>query len=148
MTCLDDLIKHQAPMCLIDNFVAGTGIQAHCQAIITPDNLFYRDALEGIPAHAGIELMAQTVAAAAGNRNRENNEPIKIGFLLGTRKYTCSVTAFKAGCSYDIFAEEIHAEPSGLSVFHCRIEYAGETIAEARLNAFQPPNEAEFIKTL
>lgn len=146
MISLDDLIKHQAPMRLIDTFVAGTEAQAHCQALITAENLFYREALQGIPAHAGIELMAQTIAAAAGNRNRENDEPIKIGFLLGARKYTCAVKAFEVGCCYDIFAEEIHAEESGLSVFSCRIEHAGETIAEARLNVFQPPNEAEFIK--
>ncbi|OZB05796.1 MAG: hydroxymyristoyl-ACP dehydratase [Idiomarina sp. 34-48-12] len=146
MVSLNQLIKHEAPMRLIDKFVSGTDLHAHCQAVISADNLFYREQLNGLPAHTGVELMAQTIAAAAGYRNRLRDEPIKIGFLLGSRKYTCSIEAFKTGECYDIFAEEIHAEPSGLSVFGCRIEHNGSTVAEARLNVYQPPDEAAFIE--
>lgn len=146
MASLNDYIKHQVPMRLIDHFIEASDSHAHCQAVITRENLFFRDDLDGLPAHTGIELMAQTIAAAAGYRHRQAGEAIKIGFLLGSRKYTCSDPAFRVGECYDIFAEEIHAEPSGLSVFSCRILYQQKVIAEARLNVFQPPDEAVFIE--
>ncbi|MGQ4277290.1 hotdog family protein [Pseudidiomarina sp. E22-M8] len=146
MVALDELIKHRAPMRLIDTVVTADDISAHCQTTLSKANLFFREQLNGIPAHAGIELMAQTVAAVAGSRHRQANEAIKIGFLLGSRKYHCQRDAFLCDVCYDIYAEEIHAESSGLSVFNCRIEDQGEVIAEARLNVYQPPDEATFIK--
>lgn len=146
MVALDDLIKHRAPMRLIDTVIRADGVSAHCQTTLTRDSLFFREQLNGIPAHAGIEFMAQTVATVAGSRHHETNAAIKIGFLLGSRKYRCQRDVFLCGVCYDIFAEEIHVESSGLSVFDCRIEEQGEIIAEARLNVFQPPDEAAFIK--
>ncbi|KFZ30849.1 3-hydroxymyristoyl-ACP dehydratase [Pseudidiomarina salinarum] len=146
MKPLNDYIKHQPPMRFIDSLVEANNAKAHCQVIITTDHLYFRDYLDGLPAHVGIELMAQTIAAAAGYRHHEVGEPIKIGFLLGSRKYTCAVPVFKNNQCYDIYAEEIHAEPTGLSVFNCRIEHQNKVIAEARLNVFQPPDEDAFIK--
>lgn len=148
MTPLADLIKHQPPMRLIDRFVNGDAehAAAHCEVTVASDNLFYRDELGGLPAHVGIELMAQTIAAAAGYRNRGAGEDIKIGFLLGSRNYQCTVDCFTLAETYAIHVAEIHAESSGLSVFECEIRHHEAVIATAKINVFQPPDEAAFIE--
>ena len=148
MTLLTDLIKHRPPMLLIDRFISGDSgtASAHCEVTVTNDNLYYREELGGLPAHVGIELMAQTIAAAAGYRNRGAGEDIKIGFLLGSRKYRCSVDCFALGENYAIHVAEIHAESSGLSVFECEIRHLDTPIASAKINVFQPPDEAAFIE--
>ncbi|WP_258808258.1 hotdog family protein [Pseudidiomarina sp. CB1] len=148
MTTLTDLIKHQPPMRLIDRFIDGDNVEttAHCEVTITTDNLFYRDELGGLPAHVGVELMAQSIAAAAGYRNRGAGEDIKIGFLLGSRKYQCAIDRFALGETYSIHVAEIHAESSGLSVFQCEIKHQETVVANAKINVFQPPDEAAFIE--
>ncbi|RUO53650.1 hotdog family protein [Pseudidiomarina homiensis] len=148
MTALTDLIKHRPPMRLIDRFINGDSVEttAHCEVTITTDNLFYRDELGGLPAHVGVELMAQSIAAAAGYRNRGAGEDIKIGFLLGSRKYQCAIDRFPLGETYSIHVAEIHAESSGLSVFQCEIKHHETVVANAKINVFQPPDEAAFIE--
>lgn len=143
---LAELIKHQPPMRLIDRFISGDHDSAECEATIREDNLFYREEFNGLPAHVGVELMAQTIAAAAGYRHRDAGQDIKIGFLLGSRHYRCSVASFEKGQTYTIKVSEIHSEASGLSVFECTIWHADKLIAQAKLNVYQPPDEAAFIK--
>lgn len=143
---LADLIKHEPPMRLIDELLAVADTKGRCRLTVGADNLFYNDRLNGLPAHVGIELMAQSIAAVAGARHTRQGDDIKLGFLLGTRKYRCDIHCFALGETYDIEVEEIHAEESGLSVFECHILQADTVVAEARLNVYQPPDEQAFIE--
>ena len=143
---LNELIKHQPPMQLINELLAVADTKGRCRLTVTEDNLFYNDRLKGLPAHVGIELMAQSIAAVAGNRHKSQGDDIKLGFLLGTRKYSCDIACFGVGQSYDVEVEEIHAEESGLSVFECSISQQDTVVAKARLNVYQPPDEKAFIE--
>jgi len=92
---------------------------------------------QAVPAWAGIEYMAQTIAAYVGIKARQANEPIRMGFLLGTRRYSSNVAAFKVGATLTIRAEKI-MQDDGLGVFDCRIK--GEAVeVTANLNVYQPP---------
>lgn len=143
---LAELIKHEPPMRLIDELLSVADTKGRCRLTVSADNLFYNDRLNGLPAHVGIELMAQSIAAVAGARHTSQGDDIKLGFLLGTRKYRCDIECFGLGETYDIGVEEIHAEESGLSVFECHIVQADRVVAEARLNVYQPPDEQAFIE--
>ncbi|MDV6316390.1 hotdog family protein [Idiomarina sp. HP20-50] len=143
---LDELIKHQPPMRLIDELCWAEPGKGHCQLTVSSDNLFYSERYQGLPAHVGIELMAQSIAAIAGYQHKAEGGEIKLGFLLGSRKYQCDVDSFKLGEQYDVFVEELHAESSGLSVFECDIRHCSEVVAKARLNVYQPPDESAFIE--
>lgn len=143
---LNDLIKHQAPMKLIDELVSVDDTKGRCRLTVTEDNLFYNTELTGLPAYVGIELMAQSIAAVAGCRHKSVGDDIKLGFLLGTRKYICDIESFELGRSYDVDVEEIHVETSGLSVFECSISQHDAVVATAKLNVYQPPDEQAFIK--
>jgi len=143
---LDELIKHQSPMRLIDELCWAEPGKGRCCLTVRDDNLFYSESYQGLPAHVGIELMAQSIAAVAGYQHKTAGGEIKLGFLLGSRKYQCDVESFALGERYDIFVEELHAESSGLSVFECDIRYKDNVIAQARLNVYQPPDETAFIE--
>lgn len=143
---LDELIKHQPPMRLIDELCWAESGKGHCRLMVRRDNLFYSELYKGLPAHVGIELMAQSIAAVAGHQSKTAGGEIKLGFLLGSRKYQCDIDCFKLGEQYDVFVEELHVESSGLSVFACEIRQSDRVVAEARLNVYQPPDETAFIE--
>ena len=59
---------------------------------INEDSLFFDKELDGISYVAGIEFMAQTVGCFAYFKSGEKDP--KIGFLLGTSSYKCSIDKF------------------------------------------------------
>lgn len=143
---LAELIKHEPPMRLIDKLCSAEQGKGQCCFTVSTDNLFYSEQHKGLPAHVGIELMAQTIAAVAGYQSKADGGEVKLGFLLGSRKYQCDIDRFKLGERYDIFVEELHFESSGLSVFECDIRHDDKVVAQARLNVYQPPDETAFIE--
>ena len=141
---ISNLVPHRGPMLLIDRLLEDTSELVRVEAIVKPDQLFLTP--EGLPAWVGIELMAQTVASWAGLRALEKHEPVKLGFLLGTRRYECSRPFFSVGSRLEIEAREELVADNGLAVFACRLMLEGELIATAQLNAFQPPNVEEYLR--
>ena len=93
--------------------------------------------IQTVPAWAGIEYMAQAIAAYVGVKARQANEPIRMGFLLGTRRYNSNVAAFKVGATLTIRVNKI-MQDDGLGVFECRILGEGVDVA-ANLNVYRPP---------
>jgi predicted hotdog family 3-hydroxylacyl-ACP dehydratase len=90
-----------------------------------------------LPGWVGIELMAQTIAAWAGMQGRLRGEPVRIGMLLGTRKYRCQPTSFAAGALLTIEASCL-LQDGGMASFECRILQDGRECATARLSTYQP----------
>ncbi|MFT3709649.1 MAG: hotdog family protein [Archangium sp.] len=141
-----DLVPHRAGMLLIDELIDDSFEVVKAAVTIRPDHLFLQP--QGMPAWVGVELMAQTVAAWAGLRRLERGEQIQLGFLLGTRKYECEVPFFPIGARLIMSARQELVSEQGLAVFICTIELNGKTIANASVNAFQPPNVQDFFEGL
>ncbi|MDP2271767.1 MAG: hotdog family protein [Archangium sp.] len=141
---ISNLVPHRGPMLLIDRLLEDTPELVRVESIVKPDQLFLTP--EGLPAWVGIELMAQTVASWAGLRALEKHEPVKLGFLLGTRRYECARPFFPVGSRLEIEAREEMVGENGLAVFACRLTLERELIATAQLNAFQPPNVEEYLR--
>jgi len=141
---ISELVPHRPPMLLIDRLIADAAEFVHVEATIKPGALFL--AAQGMPAWVGIELMAQTVAAWAGLRSVRNKQPVKLGFLLGTRRYECTQSFFPIGARLEIEARQELVGENGLVVFACKLFLEGELVASAQLNAFQPPNVDEYLK--
>ena len=78
-------------------------------------------AAEGFVARDGQTQLAQAVAAHAGYKARLRGEPVRVGFLLGTRRYSCAVPAFAAGSTLDIHVRCALQGETGLGAFDCRI---------------------------
>ncbi|MDD0973662.1 hotdog family protein [Pseudomonas fontis] len=140
---LAELLPHAGDMILIDQVEAFDDEQIHTRLTVRPGGLFNR-ADGSLPAWVGIELMAQSVAAYAGCRARQQGNPVELGFLLGSRKFECNVEAFPAGSELRIHALRSLEDDNGMGVFECHL--TGEGIhALARLNVFRPPQVTRYL---
>lgn len=138
-----DLLPHAGDMILIDEVLSFDDEQIRTRLSVRPGGLFTR-ADGSLPAWVGIELMAQSVAAYAGCQARSKNQPVALGFLLGTRKFECNVEHFPAGAELLIHAQRSLQDDSGMGVFECHL--TGDGIrASARLNVYRPPQSASYL---
>ena len=143
---ISELVPHRASLLLIDRLLCDDPESVRVEATVRREGLFVTD--EGLPGWVGIELMAQAVAAWAGLRRHEAREPVRLGFLLGTRRYECSRPVFPHGSRLEIEARQELVAENGLAVFSCAIHLDGAVVATAHLNAFQPPNIDDYLQGL
>ncbi|MFF7707604.1 3-hydroxylacyl-ACP dehydratase [Pseudomonas sp. NPDC007930] len=138
-----ELLPHAGNMILLDGVLRFDDDSLEACATVRPGGPF-NDPDGSLPAWAGVELMAQAIAAYAGCRARREGVPIAMGFLLGTRKYSCNVERFPAGSRLTLRALRSLEDESGMGVFECHISGDGLQ-AEARLNVYRPPNAGDYL---
>ena len=81
---LKQLLPHDHPMILIDNIVACREHGLTATVTIHERSPFVET--DGVPSWIGIEYMGQAIAAYAGLRARRDGVPVRIGFLVGSRR--------------------------------------------------------------
>jgi len=144
---IEAVLPHQAPMILIDSLNSYHNDGCVCDVTITENSPFYNETKKGVANYIGSEYMAQAIAAYAGALALNNNNPVKIGFLLGSRKYKAFKPYFKLNGKLSIKVEVLYQEESGLSVFECEITSSkNEVLAQAKINVFQPQDPMEFLE--
>ncbi len=136
-TDIADLLPHSGKMVLLDRIIGFGDNFLIAELRVRDDGLLGDD--QAVPAWAGIEYMAQAVAAYAGINAKRAGEPIKLGFLLGTRRYNSNVAAFRVGTLLTIRAE-LMFQDENLGVFDCSIQGADIEVY-ANLNVYQSPRE-------
>ncbi|MDB6051294.1 MAG: 3-hydroxylacyl-ACP dehydratase [Pseudomonas sp.] len=140
---MSELIPHAGNMILIDQVLSFDEEQIHTRLTVRGGGLFSR--VDGsLPAWVGVELMAQSVAAYAGCQARKHGETMKLGFLLGTRKFECNVEHFPLGADLTIHALRSLEDDNGMGIFECHLTGPG-IHATARLNVFCPPQTADYL---
>ena len=95
------MLPHAHPMILIDR-VMPQGPSCTRAAVRIHEDTMFCEMPSGVPAFVGVEYIAQTVAAHAGLRARRAGQPVRIGFLLGTRRYDCAAPCFPPGTELTI----------------------------------------------
>lgn len=143
---LEQLLPHDHPMILLSRFIDADEHSVRTEVEIATDSPFYQATLQAVPAYVGLEYMAQTIACYAGANALHKGDAVKIGFLLGCRKYAPTVTQFALGTRLQLRAEKVVSEDSGLSVFLCEISANGTLLVQANLNVFQPENHLDWLK--
>jgi len=138
-----ELLPHSGRMVLLDDAIAAGEGWAEAGVRIGEDSLLYESGL-GVPAWTGIELMAQTVAMYSGIQKKQAGEPVKIGFLLGTRRFEVMTDYFTLGDYIRIHVRE-EWQDGQMAVFDCRIENTA-CLATARINVYQPQDISTVIK--
>jgi predicted hotdog family 3-hydroxylacyl-ACP dehydratase len=138
------LIPHSGAMVLLDRVIAVDEESLCAEVRIRPDSLFC--AASGVGAWVGLEYMAQTIAAFAGYTAYLRGEAVKLGFLLGARRYECTVPMFSLGSLLRVHVRRVLQSENGLGSFQCRIEHGQEEVATATLTVFQPVDAADFVK--
>lgn len=143
---IDAVLPHSDPMILLDELISYNEEGGQCSVTISTQTPFFDEQSQTVASYIGTEYMAQSIAAYAGALALDNGEAVKIGFLIGTRKYQTYVSEFKLGQTLRVSVTKLYQEESGLSVFDCRIEDGSSLLAEAKLNVFQPQDPVQFIK--
>jgi predicted hotdog family 3-hydroxylacyl-ACP dehydratase len=140
------LVPHSGSMSLLDTLLAAEAETLEAQVRIGPDTMFCSDGAVG--AWVGVEYMAQAVAAHAGFAARGRGEPVRVGFLLGSRRYACTVPAFAVGSVLNIHVQRALQGDNGLGAFDCRITDGedGTELASATITVFLPNNVEEFLQ--
>jgi predicted hotdog family 3-hydroxylacyl-ACP dehydratase len=131
------LLPHSGAMVLLDKVIHFEQQCLTAALIVRSDGLF--GDTSGVPAWVGIEYMAQAIAAYIGIKAKLAGEPIKLGYLLGTRRYNSNVSAFIVGTVLTVHIENIIHDDK-LGVFECKITGAGIEV-NANLNVYQPPTD-------
>lgn len=129
------LIPHSGAMVFLDRVIDFDGDSLSAELTVRGDGLLGNE--HSVPAWAGIEYMAQAVAAYSGIKSKLAGESIKLGFLLGTRSYASNVASFSVGAVLTIAVKNI-IQDDRLGVFDCKLHGDGIEIS-ANLNVYQPP---------
>ncbi len=130
------LLPHAGDMILLDGVSRYDADSLTAHAVVRPGPYSQSDG--SLPPWLGMELMAQAVGAWAGCQARQAHEDVKLGFLLGTRRYECHVGSLPAGAALTIHVERGLIDASGMSVFECELRDETRLLAHARLNVYQP----------
>ena len=138
------LVPHTGPMVLLDRLLSVDEDSLCAEVGIRSDTLFCGP--DGVGAWVGIEYMAQAIAAWTGYHARLRCEPIKLGFLLGTRRYECSRPLFMLGSVLRVHVERLFQNENGMGAFECFIDNEEERVATATVTVFQPPNIDDFLE--
>lgn len=139
-----ELVPHAGAMLLLDELLAADAEHAVARTTVRATQLFTDAA--GMPAWAGIEYMAQTIAAWSGMQRRREGSAPAVGFLLGTRRYECDVPAFPVGQVLTIAARAELIGDNGLGMFACTVAMSGREVARANISVFQPADAQAFLQ--
>ncbi|KAA2285955.1 hypothetical protein [Arenimonas fontis] len=140
---IERLVPHREPMLWLQRVLYCDENQVLAEAVVGEDHLLLDGGM--VPAFAGIEYMAQAIAAWAGARALSRGEAVKPGFLLGTRRYRASCPGFHPGQCLQIEGRRELFGENGLGMFACRILEAGEVLATANVSVFEPPDPDAFL---
>ena len=153
---ISTLVPHDAPMVLLDRVLAIGEESLVAEVTITPESQFFDGA--GVGAWVGMEYMAQAISAYAGNLALQLGNEVKVGFLLGSRRYECYCPSYPLGSVIQVHIQRILQNENGLGAFECRLVrseanaplplVANDTtlLATATITVFQPENANEFLQ--
>ena len=143
---VETLLPHSGDMVLLDKILEYGDDYAVAAVKVSAESKFYDDDINGIHCAIGMEWMAQTIAAMAGIKALQQNKPVQVGFLLGSRKYEPVKNVFKLDEEYIIRVKQLYREDNGLGAFQCSIHEQDTLIADSKLNVFAPEDASQFLK--
>jgi predicted hotdog family 3-hydroxylacyl-ACP dehydratase len=142
------ILPHRPPMILIDRVCS---YDVENQSIVAEfdvrgGSMFFDAALRGVPPWVGVEYMAQAMAALNGilGLEKRGEEP-KMGFVLGTKKYSNMIDRYSEGETYTVEAQVFFFDES-IGISKCEIRGPkGAICATAEIRAFVPENVEAFL---
>jgi predicted hotdog family 3-hydroxylacyl-ACP dehydratase len=141
---LEELLPHSRSMILLDEPLDAGDDWALAGVRVAEDSLFYDPQLKGVPAWVGLEYMAQTVALYSGVQARRAGQPVKLGLLLGTRRYEADAARFALG-SYLTVRATREWDDGQMAVFDCSVR-TESSLASARINVYLPDDLQAFLE--
>lgn len=146
------LLPHSGRMVLLDRITEYSGKHLRAEAAVGEAHMLLVDGV--LPCTAGMEIMAQGIAALAGCHAVNAGEKVRLGFLLGTRKLNLFAQSIPIGTKLQIDVAVSTQDSSGMGVFDCELRWTDAPEAakaalpsdgllmQAALNVYSP-KEAE-----
>ena len=134
-----ELVPHEGPMVLLDEMVEWAPGSATCRLEIQSGTAFERDG--GVDTVVSIEWMAQAVAACLGYEAFKGGEGVRVGMIVGCRRFELDRPRVLVGDSLRISVERIRGNEL-VSHFNCETWNAADRVAFALLTLFhaeEPP---------
>lgn len=141
---MSELIPHTGSMVLVDELTHWEPGQAHCRLTIKPDSTFVVDGR--VNTVVSIEYMAQAVAASFGYQGFVGGEGVRVGMIIGCRRFDIEVPYLAVGDDLVIAVREVRGQED-ISVFECSIARGEESVASAQLTLYhaeRPPEGGVF----
>lgn len=133
---IEEVLPHSGRMILLDAVLDVGDTWARAGVGIGEDSMFFEPG-RGVPGWVGLEYMAQTIALIFGVQSKRAGEDIRVGMLLGTRRYEVAVDHFPLGLALQVSVSE-EWQDGTMAVFDCGIENdAGNRLATARVNVYR-----------
>lgn len=143
---ITSLIPHRASMILLDSVIAVTADSLRAEVRINPENIFFDTQTNTVGAWLGIEFMAQAIAALEGYQALQRGAEIKVGFLLGSRRYESHCSGFVSGSVLHVEVRRVLEHENGLGAFECKITDSDQhLLASATVTVFKPDNVHQFL---
>jgi 3-oxoacyl-[acyl-carrier-protein] synthase I len=134
-----ELVPHSGPMVLLDTMTYWAPGEATCVMRVRAGMPFVKgDSLDCV---AMMEPMAQTVAACLGYEAFQGGEGVRVGMIIGCRKFRIDVPALRVGDELVIQVSRIRGSDT-LSHFECEARRGEERVATATLTLYhaeKPP---------
>lgn len=142
-----EFLPQEGPMVFLDRVLRADEERTVCSLRVDSLPLF-RSANGALPAWAGIESLAQCIAAHGGLEARRRGEAPRIGFLLGTRRLRVGAAWLQPGVDYVVMAEQVWGGEEGLVSFECSLveRKGGRRLLAGRINAYLPSDLGELIE--
>ncbi|QGM79976.1 dehydratase [Otariodibacter oris] len=145
LTCpiinVEPLIPHSESMVLIDRITDFGDDFLIAESEIRENHILIKNGK--LEAFAGIEIMAQGIAAWSGCQDILANRPISLGYLLGTRKLYVHTKEIPISSKLQIQIKMSIQDATGFGVFDAKLIDLTENkiILEGALNVFSPREE-------
>lgn len=139
---IGELLPHGPAMTLIDRALSWDRQSFVGEARIGPDHPFCEG--DHVPAYVGIEIMAQACAAFVGADAKSRDEPVRIGLLLGSRRYETRLARFPIGLDLRVSVAPVYRDDR-IAMFDGRLTSPQGEVAEAQLVVYQPQDLAAVL---
>lgn len=138
-----DLVLHRGDMLLIDRIDQHGDGWLECSVLHEEPGAF-ADSAGRVPAWVGLEYMCQAIAAMEGIKRLEQQEPILISFIIGSKRVNSEVSHFYRYQALSVRVECEIRDTTSLGVFSCRIMDNNKLIMSAVIKGVMP-EEADYI---
>lgn len=136
------ILPHAGAAIMLDSLLEEVADGVAARAIVSETHPFWDPELRGVPVWVGLEMMAQSVAAHAGLEGYRSGRKPRVGYLLGTRRFSSTVDVLTAGDVLRIEARRLYLEPSGLAAYDCTICMGDQELARATITAYETEAES------
>ena len=143
ITEIAPLVPHSGEMILLDQIDEFGEDYLIAQTTITDKNILLQNGK--LATFSGIEIMAQGIAAWSGCIAVQANQPVRLGYLLGTRKLHIYSQEIPIGSTLQIRIKMSIQDATGFGVFDCQLidMQENKVILEGALNVFSPKEDKQ-----